>query len=110
MDSHDEGCFVCDRMRERNPRHRGKGIIQTCLLCDRDYCELHESGEDKEHKPKEGQVCEINHRTYYRKHPHLRNIYPTTMARNKALHLEADATSDDTSDHNHSSAIDENSA
>jgi hypothetical protein len=76
-----EECFVCERMRERKPV-KSEGILQTCLLCDRDFCEMH--------KGTELQVCEINHISYYRNHPQLHDgIYPDLAARNSAVQTRA---------------------
>jgi hypothetical protein len=76
-----EECFVCERMRERKPV-KSEGILQTCLLCDRDFCEMH--------KGAELQVCEINHISYYRNHPQLHHgIYPDLAARNSAVQTRA---------------------
>jgi hypothetical protein len=62
-------------MRERKPV-KSQGILQTCLLCDRDFCEIH--------KGTELQVCEKNHISYYRNHSQLHDgIYPDLAARNK---------------------------
>jgi hypothetical protein len=70
-------CFICDRMRSGNPKkHRSlqtTGSTQACLLCNRDFCDVHKGSLDG--------VCEINHETYHANHPNLPNIYPTLDAR-----------------------------
>jgi len=77
-------CFVCQRMREGNSnRHRllvSTGEIRNCLLCSRDFCEMHVS--------KSWNVCEINHGTYHRKHRYLPGVYPSLAARNLALGVQ----------------------
>lgn len=50
---------------------------RTCILCQRGFC-------DKHHGTEEG-VCEVNHQTYYQRHSHLPNIYPSLTARAAAL-------------------------
>ena len=76
-------CFICDRMRTRNPAKHGslmtEGSVTTCLLCNRQFCESYKGELDA--------VCEINHVTYFRKHPTLNGVYPTLEARNKAVSL-----------------------
>ena len=76
-------CFICDRMRTRNPARHGdlatKGSVMICLLCNRQFCESH--------KGKADTVCEINHLTYFRKHPTLDAVYPTLAARHEAVSL-----------------------
>ena len=64
-------------MRDRNPATHGTlpktDVDQTCLLCDRNFCE--------KHKGKEEGVCEIYHETYYRKHhPQTPAIFPNLAA------------------------------
>ncbi|KAF2281167.1 uncharacterized protein EI97DRAFT_429229 [Westerdykella ornata] len=74
-------CHICDRMRTRNPRKHGglvtEGEVQTCLLCNRDFCATH--------KGKFDGICEINHASYFWNHQELRGIYPSLEARQKAL-------------------------
>jgi hypothetical protein len=71
-------CFVCNRMRSNNPENHASlktiGEVQTCLLCDRNYCKKHSGTEEG--------VCEINHRSYYKNHPELRDTvcFPSTAA------------------------------
>lgn len=48
---------------------------EHCMLCSRDFCEAHKS--------KDESVCEINHQTYYIRHPHIPGIFPSLEARNK---------------------------
>jgi len=77
-------CFVCQKMRKGNPnRHRllvSAGEIRNCLLCSRDFCEMHVS--------KSWAVCEIDHGTYYRNHRHLPGVYSSLAARNLALGVQ----------------------
>lgn len=57
-------------MRLRKPYLKDTLPTQLCVLCNRYYCVDHKGIEDG--------VCEINHATYYEKHPALRNhIYRT---------------------------------
>jgi hypothetical protein len=70
-------CFVCNRMQSGNPKHASLktiGDVQTCLLCDRNYCKKHSGTEEG--------VCEINHRSYYKNHPELRDTvcFPSVAA------------------------------
>lgn len=71
-------CHVCEKMRERKPTQKETGPIETCLLCNRCYCEAHKS-------PDQPQVCEVNHFSYYRNHPTYRGIYPDMKGREAAL-------------------------
>lgn len=73
-------CFVCERMRLRKPFHKETGLVQHCVLCQRDYCESHKS-------TGHAGVCEINHRTYYQKHPNIQGIYATFEAWEKVKGL-----------------------
>lgn len=65
-------------MKQRNPKKHGSlnttGDVQICLLCDRSYC--------KDHSGAEKGVCEINHESYYRNHPDLRDTvcFPSMAA------------------------------
>ncbi|XPS75419.1 hypothetical protein M3J09_007506 [Ascochyta lentis] len=74
-------CFICNQMRTRNPTRHGDdatiGSITICLLCNRQFCESHKGNPDA--------VCEINHETYFRKHPTLYDIYPSLAARYEAV-------------------------
>jgi hypothetical protein len=71
-------CHVCNRMQSDNPEKHANlktiGDVQTCLLCDRNYCKKHSGTEER--------VCEINHRSYYKKHPKLRDTvcFPSVAA------------------------------
>lgn len=68
-------------MRERKSGE-SEGILQTCLLCDRGFCEMH--------KGVDLQVCEINHISYYQNHPQLHHgIYPYLAARDSAVQTGA---------------------
>ena len=73
-------CFVCGQMRSRRPQVHGDrapaNVDKTCLLCNRPFC--------KTHKGKEPGVCEINHFTYYYKHPDLPNVYASLAEREAA--------------------------
>jgi hypothetical protein len=71
-------CGICERMRRRKPHHGTIGSVQTCLLCNSEYCDLHKSTE-------EDGVCEINHMTYYRNHMLLKDVYPNLEARERML-------------------------
>jgi hypothetical protein len=66
-------CYICDQMHSRKPDKHGNlqtsGSTQTCVLCNRDFCEVHKGTSDR--------VCEINHITYFAKHRNLTNIYAT---------------------------------
>lgn len=48
-------------MRLRKPHLEDTLPTQLCLLCNRAFC--------VDHKGKQEGVCEINHETYYLKHP-----------------------------------------
>ncbi|KAF2742549.1 hypothetical protein M011DRAFT_472144 [Sporormia fimetaria CBS 119925] len=80
-------CHVCTRMRTSNPKkHSGlreKGLINQCLLCNRNYCDAHKSKTEKD-----GEVCEINHQSYCDNHPLLRAQgveFPTMEAYRKVV-------------------------
>lgn len=63
-------CHIHDKMRSRKPDLKDKLPNQLCLLYDRPFC--------IDHKGIENGICEINHETYYRRHPALQeNIYRT---------------------------------
>jgi len=51
-------CYLCD---EQNPGDFSPTTkyLDTCLLCSRHFCPIHRSSSW-------GQVCKINHATYYR--------------------------------------------
>lgn len=70
-------CHVCSSMSKRK-YHVQKGDAALCLLCDRPYCEAH--------KGEEEDVCEVNHFTYYRKHPAFHGRIFSSLA---ARRLEA---------------------
>ena len=57
---------------------RQTGDSAVCLLCDRPYCQLHKAKE-------EDGVCEINHQTYYAKHPGESGIFPSLERRREQL-------------------------
>lgn len=66
-------------MRKR-PKHANlvsPEPIQTCILCDKDYCDMHKGSSHR--------VCEINHATYWRNHPEKQDTYPDVEAREAAL-------------------------
>jgi hypothetical protein len=56
-------------MRLRKPRLQDTLPIELCVLCNRPFCAKHKGIRDG--------VCEINHLTYYYKHPGAENIYRT---------------------------------
>jgi len=74
-------CYVCQRMRERKPELHAnlttEGVLQTCLLCNKDFCPKHGGHTES--------VCEANHATYYRKHSDRPGVYPNMAARENAL-------------------------
>ncbi|KAF2670725.1 hypothetical protein BT63DRAFT_199948 [Microthyrium microscopicum] len=87
MDSIGNVCFVCRRMRE-TPKHadlKTVGELHHCLLCRRDYCDTHKSS-DKDN------ICEINHITYYGRHPHLHDIWPSLERRSEAMDAKAEVS------------------
>ena len=57
------------------------GEIRNCLLCARDFCDDHVSTKVLNDES----VCEIDHGTYFRKHRHLLDVYPSLAARQLAL-------------------------
>lgn len=68
-------------MRATRPDKHGNlpktDVDQTCLLCNRNFCE--------KHKGKEEDVCEVNHETYYRNHRHIPGIFPDLPAFEAAM-------------------------
>jgi hypothetical protein len=72
-------------MREGNPRRHASlvstGEIRKCLLCARDFCDMHVDAKVRNDLA----VCEIDHGTYARKHRYLPNVYPSLAARDLAL-------------------------
>lgn len=78
-------CFVCEDMASK-PKHRHLLDEETswktedCILCARYFCDKHKL------KECDYNVCEINHQTYYRKHPGLHSfIFPSLEAFQKEL-------------------------
>ena len=56
-------------MRVRKPYLQDTLPIELCVLCNRPFCANHKGIRDG--------VCEIDHVTYYYKHPDAENIYRT---------------------------------
>jgi hypothetical protein len=81
----EEICYVCEQMANRRPAQH-QALLQNpssrqtarCLLCARQFCATHKSKIDEN-------VCEINHQTYYAKHPHISGIFPTLEERERRL-------------------------
>lgn len=75
-------CFMCEQMRRRRPQqHRAlqtTGKIQTCLLCNRRYCDAHKS-------ESESGICEVNHETYYVGHSRRPGVFPNLASRTETL-------------------------
>lgn len=72
-------CHVYERMRDRKPDTREKLPVKRCMLCDRHYCSNHKNEQAD-------RICEIDHRTYYAKHPRLhsqKTIWPIKEAKGK---------------------------
>jgi hypothetical protein len=83
QDDYDE-CFIGERMSWNNgktPKPANcKGDLQTCLLCNRDFCDKHKA------EGSELSICEINHASYYSNHPQLAGrIWPDMVARERAM-------------------------
>ena len=74
-------CNIGKKMliRKATAKPKCSGELQTCLLCDRQFCSEHKS------KANETGVCEIDHHTYYRNHATRGGVYPTLEARNAAV-------------------------
>nr|POE52147.1 hypothetical protein CFP56_52528 [Quercus suber] len=70
-------CHVCRSMKDggRTIPSTRTAPTSRCILCDRDFCDAHKSG-----NATQDAVCEINHVTYYGRHPHAKGIYATMDA------------------------------
>ncbi|KAK5938129.1 hypothetical protein PMZ80_009718 [Knufia obscura] len=71
------GCHTCLRMARRKSSHKQIGPVETCLLCNTEYCNTHSS-------PSVPGTCEMNHETYCRKQEHKDLHHPTEIFRNMA--------------------------
>ncbi|KFX97234.1 hypothetical protein V495_05212 [Pseudogymnoascus sp. VKM F-4514 (FW-929)] len=59
-------CHICIQMQIRRPLWTQPGPTKECLLCVRQYCSKHAAPSEE---VRGEEVCEINHKAYYRKHP-----------------------------------------
>jgi hypothetical protein len=59
-------CHICDRMNFRDPAWKQQVPSNHCILCDRPFCKVHQAPTESD-----GDVCEVNHGTYYRVHHHM---------------------------------------
>ncbi|KAF2710261.1 hypothetical protein K504DRAFT_490431 [Pleomassaria siparia CBS 279.74] len=81
-------CHVCESMSENMKRPNGGGYVLTCCLCNREYCQTHKGN----HEPDD--VCEINHKTYYRNHvARIKGIFPTLESKEEAMELDREKNS-----------------
>lgn len=74
-------CHICTKMRKSRPQKHSSLVsgskVRTCLLCCRDFCNKHNGPEED--------VCEINHRTYFKNHGDLEDVYPSMAVRESVL-------------------------
>ncbi|KAI9237873.1 MAG: hypothetical protein BYD32DRAFT_415350 [Podila humilis] len=80
-------CHVCQKMILRKGTAKYfQEPLRRCLLCNKTYCASHGSPSYANPTPDmEDGVCEINHHTYFRKHPSKPNVYMSIEHRTRTL-------------------------
>ncbi|KAJ8070715.1 hypothetical protein OCU04_001086 [Sclerotinia nivalis] len=75
------GSTVASTVTSRITLSNSTAHLEECILCLRPFCPQHKEREVKE-------VCEINHDTYYRRHPDIVGIFPSMVELERAPEQE----------------------